>query len=126
MSNIIFYALTFLFFIIGVFVSAYTLLPTLIIVFFGIPFTLELNKKGIMNSYVPIKKYAISLLLLPTILFIISFVIFSYSSNYFYAFVIGSILVLAFGIGKCGKNPNNIADYLRTNGKFIDQKKIDS
>jgi len=111
------YFLFFVGWIIGIFITSFTLIPILIIIFFGFPVTKKLNNHGLLKKGNKIiRNYLFSLLILSTILLITLYILYSFFIGMVFAgFVWGGIMVIIFGAGKIGKNPNNITDYLQVN-----------
>lgn len=113
-----------IFWTIGTILSSFLLIPPLIILFFGIPFTIELRRKGIITTLVPVYKYLVSLILLSGLFLLATWAIWNYFPQYFWAYAVGVLIILFSGIGKCGRNKDNIEDYLTNNAEFIDQEKF--
>lgn len=104
-------------------VTLFTIIPILIIFFFGIPYTMYLDKAGVMKNKTPIKKELISAVILGIIFALYSWGILTFTSEA-WAYGIGVGLSLVMSVGKLGRNPNNISDYLTTNKEYIDEKKL--
>jgi len=112
MSIIIF----FIFWLIGVFVTSFTLIPILIIFAFGIPTTKKLeNLKVLKPDNGIIKSYFGSLTILGVIFLMMVIITYSVFPNGLVGILFGIGMVFLFGIGKIGRNEKNIIDYIETN-----------
>jgi uncharacterized BrkB/YihY/UPF0761 family membrane protein len=110
------YLLFCLFWIIGLAITSFTLLPILIIFVFGIPITKKLERvKLIKPNNGIVKKYFISVVILITIFTVCYQLIKSFIPNELSAFIIGGVLSIIFSIGKIGNNRDNLKDYIETN-----------
>ena len=106
--------------IIGLFVVSYTIIQILIILFFGFPITRKLEKTDLLNKNNAItKRYIYSLLLLSLIFIAISYGIYVFIPQILGGYIFGGIMIMVLGIGKIGKNMNNISDYLNSNRKYL-------
>lgn len=113
--------------LVGGLVCSYSLLQILIILFFGIPITLKLNRQGLLKKHNKIlKNYLFSLLILLLIFFGILYIVYNLFNVAMSGFIFGVLWALFLGLGKIGKNVNNTTDYLQLNqGQFnVDMKKI--
>ena len=109
-----------IFWLIGLFVTSFTILPILIILRFGIPFTKELEEKNLLvENHKIIKNYKTSIILLLSIFTILTIILFFTTESGFRGFIGGCIMALIIGIWKTGKNKSNIADYMQTNDRFF-------
>lgn len=110
------YLLFCLFWIIGLAITSFTLLPILIIFVFGIPITKKLERvKLIKPNNGIVKKYFISVVILITIFIVCYQLIKNFIPNELSAFIIGGVLSIIFSIGKIGNNRDNLKDYIETN-----------
>lgn len=112
--------------VIGIFAGAMFLIPPMIILFFGIPFTLQLKRMGAMNGNGPIPSYLGSLVIMPIIFGLITWGVYSWLPGQLIAYWVGVGFILLTGISKCGRNPANMSDYLQSNAKFLDQNTLDN
>ncbi len=108
------------FWILGLILTSFTLLPILIILVFGIPTTNKLTRKSLLKpDNGIIKRYLTSI----TILFVIFVgtvvIILWLIPNGIIGFGIGTVLTLIFGVSKLGKNVNNVSDYLEVNERHF-------
>jgi hypothetical protein len=106
--------------IVGVAATAFLLTPPLIIIFFAIPYTIELNKIGAMHSYAPIKTYVVSLVLLPSLFILITWAGYAYFRGVFVGYAIGCAIAFLLSLGKLGRNPANLSDYIESNASLIE------
>lgn len=112
-------------FLLGSFISSFTIIPIFIIFRFGIPTTKTFVNRGwIIKNNGIIKKYFISVAIL-FIIYCSTILITKNISHMLYSGVIwSSILTLIFGIGKTTANKDNMADFLDTNkNKLTDEGK---
>lgn len=118
MEIIIFVVATFISF----FISTFTVIPVLIILFFGIPTTKSLEKAGFLKKDNKImRSHFISLVLLSSIYLGIGVAIFIFLPNILIAYLIGTVIPLIMGMGQLGKNKNNVSDYIETNKNDFSQ-----
>jgi len=111
---------------VGWILASFTLLPVIIIIRFGIPFTKTLEKKEVLNK--PngvIKNYLISLLILSLVFLVITFIVHSFFPTSLTGFLIGAVAVLLLGLGKTGENEDNVKDYFKTNERYLNNKNIE-
>lgn len=107
-----------IFFFVGLIVSSFTFLPVLIIFFFGIPTTKKVDGLGYLKSGNKIiRNYLISSLLLSTIFVTVYWLISTFFPIGKIGFIFGLGATLFFGLGKIGKNKENVSDYVETNQK---------
>lgn len=120
----------FVFYFIGAFLSSFTIIQILIILFFGMPITRKLERLGLLDENNKIiKRYFLTILILSLFWGMIAYVLYYFFPNYFAGFLVGLGTVLLFGLGKTGRNPNNISDYLLTNKrhfKVLDEEILDA
>jgi len=110
--------------IVTVLLASFTVVPIMIILFFGIPFTLKLRKEGALGGYQPIKNELISMIFLGFVFALYTWAILTFTSLGV-AYIVGLGMVVLLSLGKVGNNPSNMADYLETNKRFIDQNKLE-
>jgi len=106
-------------------IYSFTVIVVLVILLFCLPFTVELNRKGIMSTYKPAYMYCGSVALLSGIFALYSYLVFHFGNiylqaGYFVAIVVTSVLSL----GKLGRNKDNLGEYLENNKEYIDQEKL--
>lgn len=116
----------FVFWIVGLVVASFTIIPIFIILAFGIPTTKRLEEKGLLikgNNI--INNYKRSMVLLTLVLIGAYFLINWFNPSGTIPFFIGVGSSLVFGIGQIGKNKNNVGDYLETNkAKFAVEPQV--
>jgi hypothetical protein len=105
---------------IGIFAGAFFLIQPLIVLLFGIPFTLRLRRLGIMRGRGPLIEYMLSLVFLPLLLWGATAGMNAWIPDHIVAYWIGVGIAVLLGIGKCGANSANMQDYLRSNASAID------
>jgi hypothetical protein len=109
-----------IFWILGLIVTSFTLIPSIIIIRFGIPMTKELEReKMLVHNHTIVKKYLISILVLTMVFAIITGLLYISTEHGFRGFIGGSIFSLLIGIWKTGNNKDNVDDYMRTNKRFF-------
>ena len=109
----------------GLAAGAFFIIPVLIILFFGIPFTLKLKRNGAIQGSGPIPTYLGSLVILPIIFGLIIWGVSSWLPGQMTAFWVGLGIALLTGLGRCGANPTNVAEYLQSNSSHIDPDVIE-
>jgi hypothetical protein len=109
-----------IFWFIGLGLASFTLIPVLIIFVFAIPITRKLEKAGALrvNNGI-IRRYMISLIILSLTFLTITGITFLFIPNAMIALVIGMGMAILSGLGKTGKNKNNVVDYLETNKQYL-------
>jgi len=125
MGFIINFIIITVFFLIGVGITSFTLLPILIVLVFGIPTTKKLEKMKLLKEKNGIiKGYLASLLILPIIFLVTILITISFFPSGLAWFLIGGGMVLLLGIAQIGKSDGNIRDYMETNKQhFLDNPK---
>lgn len=109
-----------IFWLIGLGLASFTLIPVLIILVFGIPTTKKLEKAGALEENNGIvKRYLITLAILPLALFGVVSITFLFIPNGLIALSIGIGMAILSGLGQLGKNKNNVVDYLETNKRHL-------
>ena len=112
-----------IFWIIGLVVTSFTLISALICFAFGIPATKKLKRANMLvDNHSIIKRYWISISIL-VIVFVVSLgLIYVFGSVHaLRGYISGIIFAFIFGIGKIGRNKNNIADYIDTQGRYFNK-----
>jgi hypothetical protein len=112
---------------VGLFVFSFTVLPVFIIVFFGLPATRTLKRLKLLKEDNDISRnYFISLIILPCLLALVSVVVFSFFPSTTVGYILGCGMALFFGLGKVGKNQDNIVDYIQSNKQYfnLDEESI--
>lgn len=105
---------------VGVAAGIICVIQPLIIILFGIPLTLSLNRQGAMKTYAPIARYCVSLVLLLGTFSLVTWIMWSFFSKMFFVYIAGVAMVVVVGARKCGANPNNLADYMQSHAKLLD------
>ena len=111
--------------IIGIGAGAIFVIQPLIVLFFGIPFTLKLKRMGAIAGNGPIPMYLGSLIIMPIIFCLITWGVSSWLPKHMIAYWVGIGFTVLMGLGKCGATPTNVGEYLDTNSKFIDPAVLD-
>jgi len=111
--------------IIGLVTGAFFVIQPLIVLFFGIPFTLKLKRLGAIVGNGPIPMYLGSLIIMPILFSLITWGMSSWLPKQMLAYWVGVGFTVLMGLGKCGASPTNVGEYLDTNSKFIDSNAID-
>jgi len=116
----------FVFWIVGLVVASFTIIPIFIILAFGIPTTKKLEEKGLLiKDNKIISNYKRSMALLTLVLIGAYLLINWFNPSGTIPFFFGVGLSLVFGTGQIGKNKNNIGDYLETNkAKFAVEPQV--
>jgi hypothetical protein len=95
----------FVFYFVGLMVSSFTLIPVLIILFFGIPLTNKLEKKGLLKKDNGIKRgYTFNIIAFPVVYYGIYWAISHFFPVGTVGFFIGTATPLLFGLGQLGAN----------------------
>lgn len=114
-------------FFVGTIIASFTIIPLLIILRFGIPFTKRLEKKKILieNNGI-IRKYLVSFLILSTIILTTILITYFLFPQNLVALVMGCGLSFLFGLGKTGENENNVTDYFTTNKNKLNEMELNN
>lgn len=121
------YILIIIFFAIGIFLASFSLVPILIILFFGIPATRRLERANMLNKGNGIvKKYIASMTILLVIFLAALVIIFFFLPGGVIGFIIGALVSVLVSLNKLGFNQNNFSDYCDTNKRHfaVDLKEI--
>jgi hypothetical protein len=111
-------------FLLGITAGAYLVIPPLIIVFFGIPFSLRLRARGMLRDLRPISRYLGSLAVLGVLLIAATYGVYRWLPEYVSGYWIGVGLTVLRGISQCGQNANNLSDYIESNNASLDLEKL--
>ncbi len=108
------------FWLMGLGVASFTLIPILIILVFGIPTTRKLEKMKVLkeNNGI-IKRYLITLTILPVVFSATIIITLLFIPSGLIGLLIGMGMTLLFGLGQIGKNKNNISDYIEVNKRHF-------
>jgi hypothetical protein len=111
------------FWMIGLTVTSFTIIPTLICLTFGIPTTKKLERAQLLINDHPItKRYWISIGILMIMFVIVFGIVYFFCSVYaLRGYLGGSALALIMGIWKIGKNKNNVNDYDSTQSRYFNK-----
>lgn len=108
--------LNLIFWILGLIITSFTVIPILIIIFFGIPTTLKLERlDALKHENGIVRKYAISALILSSVFTVIVFVVFFFFPTGLPGLLYGGGMAMLFGFSQLGANRSNVSDYLETN-----------
>jgi hypothetical protein len=107
---------------VGIVAAAFLLAPPIIIVAFGIPFTYEMKRNGVLMSTAPVSRYAVSFCLLLSIFAGLTWAVWHFVPSYLLWCGIGVVLSLVPGLRKCGRNQANIEDFFKMNAKYVDRE----
>jgi hypothetical protein len=100
-----------IFWLAGVIAGAFTITNILIILFFGIPNSLKLNKLGMLKSLAPLRLQLISLMISLSIFAFTYWLVHEYFHRCILAFNIGVGMSFLNSLSKVGANNNNVSDF---------------
>jgi hypothetical protein len=106
---------------VGIAAAAVLLAPPIIIVVFGIPFTYEMKRNGVLTSTVPARRYLVSFVLLLGVFALITWGVWAFFRAYSLWYVIAALLTLLLNLRKCGRSRVNVAEFFQTNAKYVDK-----
>lgn len=106
---------------VGIVAAAFLLAPPIIIAVFGVPFTYEMKRKGILTSTAPARRYFVSLFLLLGVFALITWGVWHFFRAYTLWYVIGVLLALLPSLRKCGRSRTNVAEFFQTNARYVDE-----
>ena len=120
------YVLMAVFWLVGLIIGSLGIIQVLIIITFGIPFTLKLQRFDILHVPNPIiKGYTASIAFWVAIITLSFILVRKFMPGLpFTGFCIGAAMPILLGLGKIGKNANNNQDYLSSNDRYIDKEKL--
>lgn len=98
--------------------------PAVIVLRFGIPFTLRLRSEGALKDFRPLWYYLGSLAVLPTLFAAAAYGMHHWLPEQTTGFWGGVALVMLLGAGRFGANEANVADYLEQNAASIDTSRL--
>ena len=107
----------------GIVVGAFTITKMLVILFFGIPHSLKLNKLGKLNYIIPLRIQLESLIISLSIFVFIYWLVYNYFHRFILEFNIGVVMAVLKSLNQVGANQNNISDF---NEAFSSYMKNDS
>jgi hypothetical protein len=114
------FILGFGFWFLGLLIASFTLIPILIILAFGIPTTRRLERLGVLKKGNGIVKgYMVTMVILPIIFIAVVWLTLTFVPNGIIGFAIGTGMTFLFGLGKIGRNLNNVRDYIETNQRHF-------
>lgn len=114
------YLLFCLFWIIGLIITSFTLLPIFIIFVFGIPVTKKLEQVKLLKPKNGIiKKYFVSVIILVAIFIVCYQLVRNLIPNELLAFFLGGVFSIILSLGKIGNNRDNMKDYIETNKRLF-------
>ncbi len=107
--------------VVGIVAASFLLAPPIIILVFGIPFTYEMKRQGVLTGSSPAGRYLASLFLLLGLFVVVSWGIWHFFPAYVWGYVVGLVLTFVPSLRKCGRTQANIADFLATNSECLDK-----
>jgi hypothetical protein len=119
MSFLIVCVLNIISFFAGVFFCAVALVPSLIIMCFGIPYTMELNRKGILKSYAPTVHSLVSLAALFSVFSAATWGCYHFLLKGLSGYICGAGLALIMGLYRCAKSKVNLFAYWREDTRYL-------
>jgi hypothetical protein len=106
---------------VGVFAAAFLLASPIIIVVFGIPFTYEMRRQGILTSTAPASRYFVSFFLLLGLFGFSTWGVWHFFPAYIWGYVVGVAVTLLPSLRKCTRNEANMTDFFETNAEYVDK-----
>ncbi len=98
-----------------------------IVLFVGLPLAISGLKEGLLTTKAPVIQYAVSAILLPLIFAALTYFLIRHTpAALSIGYAIGVLISFVQGLPKCGRNPANIAEFIRTNAAHMDKAKIAS
>jgi len=107
---------------VGIVAAAILLAQPIIILVFGIPFTYEMRRKGILTSTAPVSRYTVSLFLLLGLFGLVTWAMWHFFPAFIWGYIVGVVLTLLPGLRKCGRNQANISDFFEVNDEYVDRR----
>ena len=105
----------------GIAAASFLLGPPIIIVFFGIPFTYEMKRKGVLTSTAPATRYIISFVLLMTLFAAMSWAMWHFFPRFIWAYAVGVLFTIVPRLRACGRTELNIAEFFEAQAEDVDQ-----
>lgn len=103
----------------GLFATAFTIVPVLIILFFALPLTKKIRRLGYLKDNQVIKNYLISLILLSVIFILLTWATARFLPVLWLGFIFSTITMLLFNFKKFGMNYANFSEYMENNAKYF-------
>jgi hypothetical protein len=103
----------------GIVVGAFTITQILIILFFGIPYSLKLNRLGRLKSLAPLRMQLVSLIISASIFSILYWWVNNYFHRFILEFNIGVGMSLLKSLNKVGANNDNVSDFNEVFASYI-------
>jgi len=100
-----------IFFAAGAITCAFTIVNALIVLFFGIPYSIKLYRGGMLKSSAPLMIQLASFIFSSSIFTIVFWSVKTYFYRYSITFDIGALFVVLISLGKVGNNKNNLSDF---------------
>lgn len=107
--------------VVGIIASSFLLVPPIIILAFGIPFTYEMKQAGVLTSIAPASRYTVSLVLLLALFVLASWAIWHFFPRYIWGYIVGVVLTLFPNLAKCGRTEANVSEFFQTNAQYVNQ-----
>ena len=108
-----------IFWMAGIVVGAFTITKMLVILFFGIPHSLKLNKLGKLNYIMPLRIQLESLIISLSIFVFIYWLVYNYFHRFILEFNIGVVMAVLKSLNQVGANQNNISDFNEAFSSYI-------
>lgn len=105
----------------GVVAAAFLLAPPVIILVFGIPFTYEMKREGILTNTLSAGRYFVSLFVLLGLFGVVSWGVWHFFPAYTWGYVVGLVLTLVPSLRKCGRTQANITEFFDTNAEHVNK-----
>ena len=106
--------------LVGIVAAAFLLAPPIIILVFGIPFTYEMRRKGILTSSAPASRYLVSFFLLLGLFGLVTWLVRHFFPAFIWGYVVGVVVTLLPSLRNCGRNEANMMDFFEANAEYLD------
>lgn len=110
--------------LVGMFAAAFLLAPPVIILVFGVPFALELKRKGVLTSAAPAVRLVVSFFLLLAEFGLVSWAVWHFFPKCMWVYAVGVGLTLLPGLRKCGRTEANMKDFFDSNTEYINKEAL--
>lgn len=111
--------------VVGIVAGAFLIVQALIVLFVGLPLAISGLREGLLTTKAPVIQYAVSLILLPLLFAALTYFLVQHTSAALtIGYGIGVLISLVQGLPKCGRNPANVAEFMRSNAAHMDKAKV--
>lgn len=109
----------FIWWLIGIMAGAFGLIQILIIIFFSIPMSIRLLKANVLMTTAPIVRDLLSICIISALFAASTLIVHIFFTLYVLPYWVGVGMMVIPGLGRIGKNQNNVSDYMNNNSQYL-------